>query len=438
MSRPADWSPVGYASDPVPGDPTTVSLVGRRYVGTADAIDRAAQNLLRALDDDFSRSEAVGAIRGQAEEVARRISMAEERYRGVGDAMVAYAQVLEKAQQDSAAALSDAASADSTGNTAQWWVSHYERKIANPATPPANLAYIESQLAQWQEQAAAAVTGQRNATAAVATAVRHRDSGAEIAIADIRLVENSGDLNDGFWDNVSQWVDEHSELLDVIGTVLEVITTIVLVAALLIPGLNVLATIALVAITVNLAYQTLKSTAQVLTGNLSVGEAIMNVGFALLNFVGLGVIAKTAIRGGSSAAMTAFRALPGATRGGARSTVRAIVGSTGDNVLAGGTRSAIDGLGLAPKGLLANLMPRLAPPQLAGLDVIANMVGTAGNAMVPGARSALQTAYISAGALNIGTALGEYALSPIAQDARPEPVLPWRLTGDGVPTYGRW
>lgn len=438
MSRPADWSPVGYPSDPVPGDPTRVQTIGRMYVGTADAIDRAASNLSTALRDDFGQAQVLDAIREQAEEVARRIGMAEERYRGVGDAMIAYAAVLSQAQQDSANALADAAGAESTASSARWWIDYYQDKIADPATPPANLATLTAQQSLWQGRLTTANASQGGAQSVVAAAVASRDTAAAAAIADIRLVENTGDLNDGFWDNVSQWVAENKELLDIIGTVLEVITTVVLVVALLVPGLNVLATIALVAITVNLVYQATVSTLQVATGNMSVGEAILNVGFAVLNFVGVGAIAKTALRSGSTAAMAGFRALPGATRTGARSSVRAILGSTSDNALSPLARRGMDELGLASSGVLSRLMPSFAAPRLAGLDVIANMVGPGGAAVAPGVQTALQVAYVQAGLLTAGSALGEQALSPVFEAMAPDSVTPWRLTGDGLPTFGRW
>ena len=89
MSRPADWSPLGSAHDPVPGDPDVVVHTGRLYVGTADSILRAATDLTTALSAGFGQAEAIDAIRDQAEDVARRIGRAEERYRGVGEAMVA-------------------------------------------------------------------------------------------------------------------------------------------------------------------------------------------------------------------------------------------------------------------------------------------------------------------------------------------------------------
>ena len=438
MTRPSDWSPVGYASDPVPGDPTRVQVIGRMYVGTADAIDRAATNLSTALRDDFGQAQVLDAIREQAEEVARRIGMAEERYRGVGDAMIAYAGVLAQAQRESEDALTDAVGAASTASTARWWVDYYQDRIADPATPPANLADLAAKQSLWQGRLASANASQGGAQSAIAAAVTSRDTAAATAIAEIRLVENSGDLNDGFWDNVSQWVDENQELLDIIGTVLEVITTVVLVAALLVPGLNVLATIALVAITVNLVYQTASSVVQVATGNMSVGEAILNVGFAVLNFVGVGAIARTALRTGSAAAMAGFRALPGATRAGARSSVRAILSSTSDNVLAPLVSKGLDELGLAAGGVLTRLLPSFTAPRLAGLDVIANMVGTGGAAIAPGVQTALQAAYVQAGLLTAGSALGEQALSPVFEAMAPDSVTPWRVTGDGLPIPGRW
>ena len=100
MTRPTDWSSLGYSSDPIPGDHSRVDLIGRQYVGTADSILRAAENLRTALAPNFGESESVDAIREVAGDVADRVSRAEDRYRKVGDAMVVYAAALRGAGWD--------------------------------------------------------------------------------------------------------------------------------------------------------------------------------------------------------------------------------------------------------------------------------------------------------------------------------------------------
>ncbi|WP_137845683.1 hypothetical protein [Microbacterium sp. 2FI] len=436
MSRPGNWSLVGYPSDPVPGDPSLVQTIGRLYVGTADSIDRAATNLTTALGDDFGRAKVLDAIRDQAEEVARRITMAEERYRGVGDAMIAYAAVLSQAQQDSADALADAEAAETTASSARWWVDHYQERFDDPATPPANVPNLTSQLGIWQDRLGAAGGAQAGAESAVATAVGNRDAAAGTAIADIRLVESSGDLNDGFWDNVSQWVAEHKDVLDIIGNVLGAIAAIAAIAMLFIPGLNLLAIGIL--ITANLVYQALNSGLQVATGNMSMGEAILNVGLAALNFVGAGAALKMVAGTAKASAVVGARAsIAGMTRVGSRQYVAGLVRTATPATMTRETTQVMKILGLNTKSWAA-------------VDVLASLrVG--GRLVAPEAWPAMLNGMRTIAILNGVTTGAGIALNGTVGELLPQPVLPWRLHGDpefvgtgldGTPIvvseYGRW
>lgn len=290
MTRPADWTPVGYASDPVPGDPNHVDLVGRMYIGTADSIHRAVQNLQTALDENFGQAETIDAIREVAGDVADRIERAQERYRGVGDAMVVYAPRLRTAQTDSANALQRAIDAQSSGATADRMVAYYQDRIDDPATPPANLPALRSSLSTWEIKASAAEGNVGGASQDVADAIAIRDAAAAVAIQAIREVENSGDLNDSGWDDIVQWVQENKEAIDLFVEIVGWIATAVMVIALFIPGLNVIVgAVALIAAAITL----LNTALQVAAGTMGPVEAILNVGLAVLTFVGGRAIASS-------------------------------------------------------------------------------------------------------------------------------------------------
>src|SRR3954451_9496181 len=142
MGRPADWSPLNLNSDPIPGDPDVVSAAGHDYVEIANAIKRAADNILTVTADDASISEAVDAFRDDAIEVSHRIRRAYERYHGVGEAMLAYAAPLRSAQATSIDALNDAVAAEGAGGSPQRRGRHYNWASPDPATPPANLPSV--------------------------------------------------------------------------------------------------------------------------------------------------------------------------------------------------------------------------------------------------------------------------------------------------------
>ena len=290
MNRPADWSALGLGADPVPGDPDIVDLIGRMYVGTADSIDRAATDLVTMLDERFGEAESIDAIRGEAEDVARRIRRAEERYRGVGEAMVVYAPALRTAQSESAQALQRAIDAHSAAASANRMVEYHQSRVEDPATPPGNLAAHQTQLADWIDRRAAAGGETGAAEAELADAIAGRDAAAGVAADAIRLVESTGELNDGFWDDVVQFVADHKDTIDFIVNVVGYIATAVMVVALFIPGLNVIVGIvATIAAIITLANAALQFSA----GTMGPAEALMNVGLAALTFVGGRAIASS-------------------------------------------------------------------------------------------------------------------------------------------------
>ena len=300
MTRPTDWSSLGYSSDPIPGDHSRVDLIGRQYVGTADSILRAAENLRTALAPNFGESESVDAIREVAGDVADRVSRAEDRYRKVGDAMVVYAAALRGAQDESLIALTNGNTAESNARSANSMANYYQGQVDNPNTPPANVASHTDSQTNWQNKADAAERGLATAIGTLQTAIGKRDAAAATAIGSIEKIGNSGDLNDSGWDNIVQWVRENKELIDLIVDIVGYIATAVMIVALFIPGLNVIAGfIALVATIVTLANVAL----QVAAGTMGPVEAILSVALAALTFVG-GRAIGSAVKGTQSAART--------------------------------------------------------------------------------------------------------------------------------------
>lgn len=345
MARPADWSSLGYSSDPIPGEPTRVDLFGRQYIGTADSIVRAAANLEVALRDDFGQSDAIDAIREAATDVSRRIVKAEDRYRGVGDAMVAYALQLTGAQADSLAALTSADTARTAASSARNMVNYYDQKVNDPETAPANVSSYSDSYDTWDTKLSTAETQLSNAVGALAAAIAQRDRAANTAVAAVEDVENSGDLNDSGWDNIVQWVQENKEIIDLIVDIVGYIATAVMIVALFIPGLNVIVGIvALIATIVTLANVAL----QVAAGTMGPVEAIMNVALAALTFVG-GRAIGSAVNGVQSATRTtvstsirasyAGAGIPGMTRAGAMEIVQ-----TATNVSRPGQLALLDRL----------------------------------------------------------------------------------------------
>lgn len=422
MSRPTDWSALDRGADPVPGDPGTVMFAGRRYVGTADAILRAAENLTTALGDEFGQSEAVDAIREQGEEVARRIVRAESRYRDMGDAMMTYAPKLTAAQARSVEALDAAIAARGSGQTADSMVRYWQRIVDDPATPPANLPHATERLSHWTEQASGADTALSGAFSELQAAIGDRDRAADAAYDAIDFGDNPGDLNDGWWDNFSQWVADHKDLLDTIGTVLGAVAAIAGAILLFIPGLNLIVAVILTVIVVaNIAYQALNAAAQVTTGNMTLAEGIVNVGLAVLNVVGAGAaikVAATATR--ATVATSLMRSFAG----------RGIAGMTRVRAL-----TTVERLGAVASGARATPLPVKVAAQAIGFDTKAlsavhamSRVQMLSGAQATGAMRPLLLAAGGTALLGTATSIAENPLADALEPYVPE--VNWRVGGN--------
>lgn len=422
MSRPADWSPLGRDHDPVPGDPDVVARMGRHYVSTADAILRAATNLTAALAEGFGQAEAIDAIRDEAEDVARRIVRAETRYRGVGDAMVTYAPALTDAQARSLAALNKAIDAQGARSYAEQMADYYRRRVDDPSTPPANLPHLQERLQHWTGESSGAQLSLGAAEQDLHDAVVDRNLAAEGAVEAIRLVEDSGSLNDSRWDNFTQWVDEHKEILDVVATVLGTVAAIAGAILLFIPGLNIVVGVILAVIVVaNIAYQAFNAIAQVTTGNMSLAEGIVNVGLAVLNVVGAGVALKMAATATRTTVATSLmrsfagRGISGMTRARALTQVEQL------GVVASGARATPVPVKLAGQALGFNTQSLSAVHAMGSVQMLSGAQAT-------GAMRPLLLATGATAALGTATSVAEKPLAAVLEPHVPE--VSWRLGGD--------
>lgn len=210
MSRPVDWSPLDLTADPVPGDPAGVQASGRHYQEVADAIETAAQRLREIADHSDMQSHAVDAMRDRAREVADDIWRAHTRYRGVGDALAAYATPLMHAQDEADSARLAAIEARQRLEEAQARLvsaaSSLDAAIRAAANapedaPPADHSGLRGGVRAASDDVASAQQELDSAKGRAQAACEDRDLAAEQAIRAIQEVENSGDLNDSWWDD---------------------------------------------------------------------------------------------------------------------------------------------------------------------------------------------------------------------------------------------
>ncbi|MGL5811276.1 MAG: putative T7SS-secreted protein [Nocardioides sp.] len=307
MTRPVDWAPLA-GSDPVPGDPGEVARLGRHYRSVAEAIEKAAGNLRRLADSgDAIESKAVDAFDDKCEEVAEDISRAHERYAGVGDALLGYAPALEQAQADSLRALLDAQAAQEDQHAAQ-------RRGEHAATP-------EEILAAERATSDASAASSRARTL-LEGAIADRDRAAQRAADAIDEVRDSGDLNDGWWDN---WGCKVISAIQKIASTISMVCGILALAVGWIPIIGqalagVLGTIALITAAVSLLCNAVLVAAGDQHWSALVWDAIAVASF------GVGRVVGTAARASTNATRGAVRLGAGqvAARGGGQLSMRGL------------------------------------------------------------------------------------------------------------------
>jgi hypothetical protein len=288
--RPADWSPVGLDADPTPGDPVLVLTGGQDYLEVAESIDDAAGAMSR-LDVAGTVSQAVDALMETKEDTVSEIRRAHSRYQATGEALVDYAQALERVQAETLAALerarqAQAAAADSAGSRDRW------QDLADGASDA-------QEKREYQQQAEAAGSDADEADGQVASAradiessVADRDRAAGEAVSRIEDITGNDDLNDSWWDDwgskVVAAIADVADMVSMVAGLLAVVVAFIPVVGTALAGVLIVVA-AVAAIVSALANMTLAA-----TGDRSWAEAGIAIAGAALSVIGLGGAAKAA------------------------------------------------------------------------------------------------------------------------------------------------
>lgn len=280
MSRPADWSILNHWSDPVPGSPSGVERASKRYLTIADSIADAKLTILGVFDNDELVGDSIDAVREVALDVADRIGRAKERYVGVGNALAVYVQPLEDAQRDSENILNAAIAARDERDYAEGRVYYWERELdeAVAAQDTARSTKAEDKIEQWRGELYGASNTINSAVQNLQAVIDARNAAANRAADAIEKVENTGGLNDDFWNNVDQWFEENPWINEAI-TIAGYIAAALAIVAMFVPGLNLI--IAIV-IGVIIAATVLNAVLQAMTGNKPWGQALFEIAMALI------------------------------------------------------------------------------------------------------------------------------------------------------------
>jgi hypothetical protein len=244
MGRPAgyQWQPLGYDTDPVPGDPGQVSQEAQHLAAVADQITSQVAVLRRIAGDDTEVGKHAEVIRSQASDLAVQMDKIVGRYQKVSSILNSWVPDLEQAQSMSIQALDEAEGP-------------YQKLNQTVALPSGNnLTAQQKQDVQNYHNAMQQAQGQLNdAIALLGRAIALRDSSGSYHANLINEACNDG-MRDhhslfgdiaGFFTSEFSWVAHHwSQIVADVCTVLEVVATILAIAAFIlaqfVPGLDVL------------------------------------------------------------------------------------------------------------------------------------------------------------------------------------------------------
>ena len=207
MRRPPahEWAVLGEDSDPVPGDPDAMAILGQALRDTADTIRREAGEIQALSSVESWQSGAADRFRSAAGDAVSSLHKAFHRYDVASRAMgtrvqdgstANWASALEHAQQMAGKALRDAQAADAEHRAAQ-----AQLQQLPPNTPPTDPAAT----AQHKRQDAAA-TALSKAKADLQAAKDLRDGAAKGAAAAIHRAITHDGLHDSTWDKIDSAV----------------------------------------------------------------------------------------------------------------------------------------------------------------------------------------------------------------------------------------
>jgi hypothetical protein len=309
MGRPSgsQWQPLGWDTDPVPGDPEVISQEARLLASVADQINGQIAALRKISSDQTNVGQTADKLRSSAEGLATTLQVVSDRYQRVSSALTGWVGELEQAQSMSIRALDQAEApyaqlnqvvALPTGSTVT-----LGSLPSNPLSQPGSLPGSSTTLTPAQQQQIASyqaamqrAQGEVDAAKALLNqAISLRDEQGSAYASKINSAVNDA-LRDSRWDKFKSWVTDNSGWLKTLAKVLGDIVAVLAVLCLLIPGVDLLLIAALALTAMLLVIHTMLAA----TGNGSwIDVAIDVVGLLTL---GWGLEAADSVEGAEGTA----------------------------------------------------------------------------------------------------------------------------------------
>lgn len=271
MGRPAgnQWQPLGWDTDPVPGDPEVITEEARLLASVAEQINGQIEALKKISSDQTNFGRTADAIRSSASDLVGTLQVVAERYHRVSSALTGWVGELEQAQSMSIRALDQAEAPYAQLN-------HVVALPSGGNLTAAQQQGIEKYHAAMQ-RAQGAVD---DAKALLNQAISLRDEQGGYYASKINGAADDA-LRDSRWDKFKSWVSDNARWLRTLAKVLGDIVAGLALVCLLIPGVDLLL-IAAIALTAMLL---MVHTMLAATGNGSwLDVAIDVIGIATLGY----------------------------------------------------------------------------------------------------------------------------------------------------------
>lgn len=345
MGRPTDWWVLDLSGDPVPGDPSTITQVARRWSQVADDADTARSQITSLLGDQAVMAWAGkggDAFRSHSSKLPGQLQKCSDSYRQAAQALSTWSGQLDAHQQtadralalgraardDLQAAQSQLSNAQGNASSAQSAVDGYtasSRQAAHDASVPApdpaqvraavNRASAAHQAVSSAQHAVGDAQARLDAAKRLAAqAAAARDGDGRSTASKLHDAADAGIPPDSFWHKLGDALGKAWHILVEVAKVVVIIASVI---AIVVGG--PIAWVAFAAAMIILA----DTVAQYAQGKAS----LLDVGLAALGCIpgegvleDLSVVSKVAedsnaVRQGTEDAVTAAHDLPGAEGG---------------------------------------------------------------------------------------------------------------------------
>ena len=226
---------------PIGGDVAGIRRHATRFTNTANAI-RDAVRLLQTVRDasEEQQSDAVEALAGAIGDTRNRLNQLRDRYEVAGSQLTEFAEVLESAQGRANTAITSYGAAQSTARGYEYRVAE-ATETRSATVDPAELQTATDAVTRYNTALSNARGDALQARTAHAQAVADVEEAGNSAASAISRAVEGDDLNDSWWDNVMDWVNDNAGWLKVVKDILTVVTTIIGVLSIFFPVLAPLA-----------------------------------------------------------------------------------------------------------------------------------------------------------------------------------------------------